>query len=102
MYGLKKALIVLVSAACWASMAMMVVVGTFMIVTLRAKSMGASVLIDLICIGAFLSFYLALKKSREAGNTSFGDMFEDLGFRFCVTPFVVMGLILLIMTKMPH
>ena len=73
--------------------------GTVMVLTMRAKSMTASVCIVLACAFAFWSFYGAYKKSRAAGNRSFGELYDDLGFRFCLTPLVVMALVMVVAIK---
>jgi len=41
------------------------------------------------CSYAFWSFYHAYKRSRANGASSIYDLYQDLAFRFCITPFLV-------------
>jgi hypothetical protein len=100
MFGLKKRLIVLVSLLGWTGIVGTLLSSAVMVATLRAKSMGAAMLIAALCAVAMWSFHAAYRKSRAAGNSSFADLYEDLALRFCLTPLAVMALIFFIGIKM--
>lgn len=93
MFELRKAVVVLASVVGWLAIGFCMMTAGVSLVTLRSQSIGATLLVFGACAFAFWSFYGAYKKSRRAGNVSIHDLYENLGYRFCLTPLAVCAFI---------
>ena len=96
---MKRLLIIFASLFCWFGLAGMLLFALKALATAQAKSTIGAVLVAVVCVIAFWSFYGAYKKSRAGGASSFADLYEDLAFRFCLTPMLTFGGIMLVATK---
>jgi hypothetical protein len=97
---MKKIAVLFGCLFAWCGLAGMLVFGLKALISGHAKSNAAAVAIVVLCALAFWSFYGGIKKSRAAGASSFEDHYENLAFRFCVTPLVVFGVMVAAMKVM--
>jgi hypothetical protein len=97
---MKKFGVLVASFLGWISLACCLVYSLIALVTFHAKSYVGGALVVAVCTFAFWSFYSAYKKCRDDGVASFGDLYEVLAFRFCLTPILTFGTIMLVAVKM--
>jgi hypothetical protein len=97
---MKKLGVLIGSFFFWIVLGASFVSGLAALVTRHAKSTAGTAFIVVACALAFWSFYGAYKKSRVAGAASFADLYEDLAFRFCLTPLLTSAAIMFVAVKL--